>query len=181
MKMLARRTLDAVTERDQAMFDVVIAAYANGVLPFGMLGLQCVGYKTDFDEPLRAWATRNAKPLQSGGSGRAAGAPTRPPRTEVGRQVAAPASPQLGGDNGNPGSTNAVGATEHNEAASAPAAAKPKKRRSDGATTIDPRKKSRKVTELIVEPVPAGAGEGVKCEEVAGGAPEGAAVKTERD
>ncbi|EPT02404.1 hypothetical protein FOMPIDRAFT_1029277 [Fomitopsis schrenkii] len=39
MKMLARRTLEAAAGRDQGMFDVVVAAYTQGVLPFGMLGL----------------------------------------------------------------------------------------------------------------------------------------------
>ncbi|KAI0733733.1 hypothetical protein C8Q72DRAFT_880871 [Fomitopsis betulina] len=54
MKRLARRTLETAAGRDQGVFDVVVAAYTQGVLPFEMLGLQCVGYKAGFEEPLRA-------------------------------------------------------------------------------------------------------------------------------
>lgn len=162
MKMLARRTLDMVAGRDQGMFDVVVAAYTQGVLPFAMLGLQCVGYKAGFDAPLRAWAAQNARPLSAGES--SAVAPPKVARVEAGCEVTEPAKPRLGVNGGNTGLKNVVKAAGRSEGATP---AKPKKRKSAGSSAADPRKKLRWAMELIVEPAPperTNAGAGVKRE-----------------
>ncbi|KAH9833493.1 uncharacterized protein C8Q71DRAFT_773722 [Rhodofomes roseus] len=52
-KRLARRTLET-SERNDALFSAVESAYATGVLPVALIGLQCIGYKAGFDERLRA-------------------------------------------------------------------------------------------------------------------------------
>ncbi|KAH9915896.1 uncharacterized protein B0H18DRAFT_1039618 [Fomitopsis serialis] len=53
-KMLARRTL-APSDQSQSVFKATEGAYAMGLLPVGLIGLQCLGYKTGFDDRLREY------------------------------------------------------------------------------------------------------------------------------
>ncbi|KZT72463.1 hypothetical protein DAEQUDRAFT_36811 [Daedalea quercina L-15889] len=66
MKMLARRTLGS-SERNEAVFNMVFAGYVQGLLPFGMIALQCVGYKEGFDDALQAWSAQFARRSSDGG------------------------------------------------------------------------------------------------------------------
>lgn len=50
-----RHTLQAPEKPDTDIMKVVESLYAEGVLPYAMLGLQCIGFKEDFDTPMRKW------------------------------------------------------------------------------------------------------------------------------
>jgi len=86
-KKLARRTL-APSEQSQSVFNATEGAYAMGLLPVGLIGLQCLGYKAGFDDRLRDYVPR---PLESLGAERSPPSPTvtPEPKPAVNRDLSA--------------------------------------------------------------------------------------------